>query len=174
MMAAALAPDRFKRLILVAPVNPWSTKGRFMASFLSSRPVSPVFLRVAPYLKFTHNFLHRRLYGDPRRIRPGTLQGYSAPFTLPGSFKHELGILRTWKEDLRELESMLPRISHIPAFLLWGSVDAGVSPASAVPLSRQFKHCRVRILDGVGHLPYEEVPEEFNQAVAEFLASDPC
>jgi len=27
-------------------------------------------------------------------------------------------------------------------------------------------------LAGVGHLPYEEVPEEFNHSVAEFLAQD--
>jgi len=26
------------------------------------------------------------------------------------------------------------------------------------------------MLEGVGHLPYEEVPEEFNQAAATFLA----
>jgi pimeloyl-ACP methyl ester carboxylesterase len=26
--------------------------------------------------------------------------------------------------------------------------------------------------DGVGHLPYEEAPEEFNCAVAEFLSSN--
>lgn len=171
MMAAAMAPERFERLILVAPVNPWSSKGKFMASFLSSRFVSPVFLCVAPYLKLTHNFLLRRLYGNPSRIRPGTLQGYSEPFMLPGSFKHEIGILRTWNQDLRELESILPKISHIPAFLLWGTLDSGVDPASAVPLSRQFKNCRVHMFEGVGHLPYEEVPEEFNEAIAEFLAS---
>jgi pimeloyl-ACP methyl ester carboxylesterase len=36
-------------------------------------------------------------------------------------------------------------------------------------LSQQFKHCRVEIFDGVGHLPYEEVPEPFNASVIEFL-----
>jgi pimeloyl-ACP methyl ester carboxylesterase len=170
MMAAAIAPERISRLVLVAPVNPWSSKGRFMAAFLSSPPVSPIFLRVAPYLKFTHSYLLRRLYGNPSRIRPGTLQGYSEPFTLPGSFRHELGILRSWKRDLLDLEAMLPRISNIPALLLWGSRDAAVVPSSAEQLCKQFKSCRVRIFEGVGHLPYEEVPEEFNDAVAEFLS----
>jgi len=172
MMAAALAPQRIRRLILVAPVNPWSQKGKRMAAFLSSPIVAPIFLRTAPLMEITHEYLLRRLYGDTRRIRPGTLEGYSAPFAQPGAFHYGLSILRTWKQDLRELESMLPRISNIPALLLWGSVDAAVIPASADPLSKQFKNCRVQIFDGVGHLPYEEVPEEFNQAVAEFLASD--
>jgi pimeloyl-ACP methyl ester carboxylesterase len=171
MMAAALAPERIRRLVLVAPVNPWSNQGKRMAPFLSSPVVTPVFLRAAPLLEITHGFLLRRLYGDRRRIRSGTLEGYSAPFAQPGAFDYLLSILRTWNRDLRLLESMLPRISHIPSLLLWGGFDAAVTPASAAPLSRQFKNCRVQIFDGVGHLPYEEVPEEFNCSVADFLVS---
>src|ERR1700733_4456924 len=40
MMTAALAPERVRSLILVAPVNPWSAHGRRLAPFLSSAPVS--------------------------------------------------------------------------------------------------------------------------------------
>jgi pimeloyl-ACP methyl ester carboxylesterase len=170
MMAAALSPQRFRRLILVAPVNPWSRTGASTAAFLSSRPVAPIFLGLIPHLTFTHNYLLRRLYGDRRRIRPGTLEGYDAPFEIPGLFEHSLKILRTWNRDLDELKSVLPRIAQIPTLLLWGSADAAVNPASAAPLSKQFEHCQVRIFAGVGHLPYEEVPEEFNRAVAEFLS----
>jgi pimeloyl-ACP methyl ester carboxylesterase len=170
MMAAALAPERFRRLVLVASVNPWSRRGAGMAAFLSSRPVAPVFLGLIPYLNFTHAYLLRRLYGDPRRIRPGTLEGYEAPFVIPGLFEYSLRILRTWNRDLEELQSVLPRIADIPALLLWGSQDVAVTPSSALPLSKQFVNCQVQIFDGVGHLPYEEVPDEFNQAVADFLA----
>lgn len=170
MMAAALAPERFRRLVLVASVNPWSRRGAGMAAFLSSRPVTPVFLGLIPYLNFTHAYLLRRLYGDPRRLRPGTLEGYEAPFVIPGLFEYSLRILRTWNRDLEELQSVLPRIADIPALLLWGSQDVAVTPSSALPLSKQFVNCQVQIFDGVGHLPYEEVPDEFNQAVADFLA----
>ncbi len=173
MMAAAMAPDRIRRLILVAPVNPWSSHGKWMAALLSSRPVAPLFLRLAPHLQFTHGYLLRRLYGDTRRVRPGTLAGYSAPFALPGAFAHELRILRTWRDDLRELESVLPRIHDIPTLILWGALDAAVDPRSAPRLKQQFKDCRVLMFEGVGHLPYEEVPEDFNHAVAEFLADTP-
>lgn len=172
MMTASLAPDRIRRLILVAPVNPWSRRGEHIAAFLSSHAVTPVFLRVAPSLQPFHGYFLRRLYGDSRRIRPGTLEGYSAPFSLPGAFEYGLGILRTWSRDLQELRSALPRIAHIPVLLLWGAADAAVQPSSAEPLRRQFRNCRVLMFDGVGHLPYEEVPEEFNRAVAEFLGRD--
>ena len=173
MMAAALAPDRVERLVLVAPVNPWSAHGQRLAALLSSRPIAPLFANVAPHLKVVHSFLLRRLYGDTRRIRPGTLAGYEAPFSIPGAFEYGLSVLRTWSPDLKELESVLPRIAHIPALLLWGSVDPAVDPASATQLRQQFKDCRVVMLEGVGHLPYEEVPEGFNHAVSEFLAKGP-
>ncbi len=169
MMAAALAPDRVRRLILVAPVNPWSAHGKRLAPFLSSLPVSWLLLRGEPLLGIVHDRLLRRLYGDPRRIRPGTLAGYSAPFKIPGTLNYGLRVVSAWNRDLADLESLLPRIVNIPSLLLWGSRDTAVNPASADMLSRQFKHCRVEIFDGVGHLPYEEVPDSFNASVIEFL-----
>ena len=49
MMAAAIAPERIRRLILVAPVNPWSPHGRFLAQFLSGPVISKVLLQAAPF-----------------------------------------------------------------------------------------------------------------------------
>ncbi len=80
-------------------------------------------------------------------------------------------MLNTWGQDLQHLETVLPRIAHIPTFIIWGGVDNAVDPASAPKLSQQFHDCQVRILEGVGHLPYEEVPDEFNRAVMDFLAN---
>jgi pimeloyl-ACP methyl ester carboxylesterase len=169
MMAAALRPDRVRRLLLMAPVNPWSSQGTWRAHFLSSRLVAPLFLRLAPYFEFTHTFFLRRLFGDAGRIRPGTLEGYSSGLSVPGSLEHKLTLLRSWKADLQELKAVLPKIAHIPTMLLWGTLDAAVSPVSATHLRRQFKDCRMVVFEGAGHVPYEEIPEEFSRAVIEFL-----
>jgi pimeloyl-ACP methyl ester carboxylesterase len=174
MMAAALAPQRIRRLILPDPVNPWSLHGRRMAAFLSNRAVSALFLWLAPLMPSAHSLVLRRLYGDTRRISPGTLAGYSAPLHIPGALEHALGVLRTWSEDLQQLESMLPRIAHIPTLLIWGSRDRAVYPASARALQEHFQHCRLVMMEGVGHLPYEEAPEAFNRTVREFLARPPA
>ena len=170
MMAAALAPQRVRSLILVAPVNPWSGNGKMLAALVSNSLIAPRILRVAPHLKIIHSFLLERLYGDTRRIRPGTLEGYTAPLAIPGSLEYSVGILRTWQRDLRDLQSVLPSIAHIPALLLWGSQDIAVDPASAVWLQRQFQNCRTIMMEGVGHLPYEEMPDEFNRIVDGFMA----
>ena len=172
MMAAALAPERIQRLILVAPVNPWSAHGRRLAVFLSSPPIAPIFMKLAPRLGILQDFYFRRLWGDTRRIQPGTLAGYMKPLLRPGAFKYGIGVLRSWNQDLAELASRLPKIADIPILLVWGSLDAAVSPASAAMLRQQFRDCRVLILEGVGHLPYEEVPGEFNRAVLQYLLSD--
>jgi len=169
MMAAALAPGRVRRLILVGPVDPWSGHGKRMASLLSHRLISSIFLRVAPCLQFTHGYWLGRQYGDKRRIRPGVVEGYAAPFSRPGAFEYELGVLRSWDQDLRELESLLPRIKRIPTLLMWGSMDRTIVPHATMRLRAQFEECQAIVLDGVGHLPYEEVPEEFNRTVVAFL-----
>jgi pimeloyl-ACP methyl ester carboxylesterase len=169
MMAAALAPKRVRRLVLVAPVNPWSERGKLLSVFLSSPPIAPLFLATAPRLKLVQEFYFRRLYGDTRRIRRGTFDGYMAPMRAPGSFEYPLGVLRSWNRDLDELEAMLPSLANIPAMLMWGTLDAAVDPASARPLGKYFENCRCLMLDGVGHLPYEEVPAEFNRAIVEYL-----
>jgi len=169
MMAAAIAPRRIRRLILVDPVNPWSAHGQVLSRLLSNFLVAPIFCSLMPRLSVLQRFYFRRLFADTRRIRPGTLDGYLKPLRRPGALEYGLGILRSWNRDLRELKSVLPRISHIPTLLVWGSLDAAVDPASAVKLKAQFHNCRLVLLEGVGHLPYEETPEEFNRVVREFL-----
>jgi pimeloyl-ACP methyl ester carboxylesterase len=172
MMAAALAPERVRSLILVAPANPWSTHGKRWAPFLSSAPVARLILGLGPCFESAHDLILRRLYGDRGRIRPGTLEGYSAPLRIPGAFKYWLDVMGSWNSDLRELAGALPRIAQIPVLLLWGSKDTAVDPCSADQLRRQFTDCRIERFEGVGHLPYEEVPDEFNSAVLKFLCGN--
>ena len=160
MMAAALAPERVRSLILVAPVNPWSTHGKGWAPFR----------RVIGRTTFLYPYWHARMYGDRSRIRTGTLAGYCAPLRIPGVFKYWLDVMGTWNSDLEDLESSMPRIAHIPTLLLWGDKDTAVDPTSSESLCRQFTYCRIKMFDGVGHLPYEEVPEAFNSSVMEFLS----
>jgi pimeloyl-ACP methyl ester carboxylesterase len=170
MMAAALSPERIRSLILVAPANPWSAHGKRLAPFLSSEPLSWLILRLGPGPEVAHDLMLRRLFGDRSRIRPGTLQGYSTPLRIPGAFKYWLDVMSTWNRDLEELKSAMPHIAHIPTLLVWGSRDSAVDPASANQLSQHFTDCRIETFEGVGHLPYEEVPDEFNFAVTRFLS----
>jgi pimeloyl-ACP methyl ester carboxylesterase len=171
MKAAALDAGQahIRSLILVAPVNPWSSHGKRLTRFLSGELESRLFLGIVPRAKFAHNCVLRRLYGDPNRIPPGTLEGYSRPFEKPGGLEYGLRIVSTWNEDLEDLKASLPKIRNIPTLLVWGGLDRAVDPASARILQTHFQDAHVIIFEDVGHLPYEEAPDRFNQVIADFL-----
>lgn len=169
MAASAVAPNRIRSMILPAPVNPWSSKTDILPKLLSTRPIAQILQFAGPHAGFAHSFVLRRLFGDPKRIRPGTLEGYSIPFLMPHPFTGQLGMLRSWNSDLQQLQTMLPRVVNIPTLLIWGDRDAAVSPSSSKMLEKQLKYCQLIVLGGVGHLAYEEVPEEFNAVVSLFL-----
>ncbi len=169
MFLASFDPQRVRRLILVAPANPWAPRGRWLAPLLSSKPIRwavPTMCRTPAFQEWQL----RRMYGDPGRIAVETLPGYLAPFTQPGSIEHILRILTSWRKDLRELQRLLPSIAEIPTLFLWGDRDRVVIPQSARPLKAHFRRAELVTLNGIGHLPYEEAPEAFNRAVLDFLA----
>jgi pimeloyl-ACP methyl ester carboxylesterase len=95
-----------------------------------------------------------------------------APLAKPGLLEHALSIVSTWTDDLRQLEAVLPKLASIPTLLMWGSKDLAVYASSAVRLAEYFPHSKSIVFPGVGHLPYEECPEEFNHALIEFLTLD--
>ncbi len=90
----------------------------------------------------------------------------------PGSFEHLLRILRSWHDDLAVIGESLHEISGIPTLLLWGSRDRAVYPSSIHQLHRQLKNSALVLFPGAGHLPYEEVPDEFNRVLCDFLLHD--
>jgi pimeloyl-ACP methyl ester carboxylesterase len=171
VMLAALAPSRVRRLVLVSPANPWSRIGQTRLALLRNPVIAAPFPRLARPLRPVHDYFFRRMWGDPRRITPEMYVGYSAPLQRHGNLEHAVKIAQTWNPDMQELEAALPRISHIPPLLLWGSKDRTVDPASAEPLHQSLQSARIAVIEGAGHLPYEECPEEFGRIVSEFLHS---
>jgi pimeloyl-ACP methyl ester carboxylesterase len=173
MMAASMLSSRphlhLRKLILVAPVNPWSAHGSRLAPFIGSPLGSTLFLRSVNYMGWTFPYWLARLYGDSKRIPAGTLEGYKAPVSIPGSFEYAVEIVSHWTRDLGELEQKIPKLADVPTLLIWGSADPAVYVQSAQKLRRHFKHCKVVVYPGVGHLPYEETPDQFNATVLEFL-----
>ena len=175
MMAAAeclggKAGVHLRRLVLVDPVNPYSAHGRRLAPFFGSRIGAVLFRLTVTRMSFLYPYFHARLYAGS--IPPGALAGYVAPLAKPGLFEHALSIVRTWTEDLRELEATLPTLASVPTLLIWGSKDPAVYASSAAQLAKYFPHSKSIVFPGIGHLPYEECPEEFNRALIEFLTSE--
>ena len=124
------------------------------------------------YAFFLSLLAHAACMATAAAFLPEALDGYMAPLAKPGLFEHALSIARTWTQDLRELEATLPKLASIPTLLMWGSKDPAVYASSAAPLAKYFPNSKLIIFPGIGHLPYEECPEEFNRALIEFLTSE--
>jgi pimeloyl-ACP methyl ester carboxylesterase len=165
----ALAPARIARLVLAAPVNPWSAHGQQLTAILGTRLGAASLKALAPLLSPLHSYFLGRMYGDPRRIAPDTVEGYAEPLAIPGTIRYLSGVMAFWRSDLEQLAGIYKQIADKPTLLVWGDRDGAVLPASATELQNQLRCSKLVVLPGVGHLPYEEAPEEFNRVVLEFL-----
>lgn len=168
--AEGKSSPRVRRLILVCPVNPYSPHGKWLAPFFATAFGAAGFRWASGRFPILFQYAHARLYADKGRIPPGSLEGYRAPATSPEFFEHALSIVRSWTADLDELKRLLPKLRNIPTLLLWGSKDPAVFASSIRPLARHFANVRTVVFPGIGHLPYEECPEEFNRALIQFLS----
>ena len=162
---------KLRRLVLACPVNPYSAHGKRLAPFFGTFFGAGLFragVRMGR-MQQLYPYWHGRMFGDPKKIPPGSLEGYKAPLAIPGLFEHGLSIVKTWREDLEELERLLPKLAPIPTLLMWGTKDPAVYFSSMELVARHFSNVQTVVFPGVGHLPYEECPEEFNRALIKFL-----
>ncbi len=160
------------RLVMSAPVNPWAHLNPNVIA-LACTPVGHLlFFLGRPFRYQICRWCLRHIYGSPERVTPEVVDGYAAPLAATRSGQAQLAILCSWRRDLAELKRLLPAISGLPVLLVWGARDDVVSVASAVPLLRNFASSKLAIIAAAGHMPYEELPEEFNRLVLEFLLSE--
>jgi pimeloyl-ACP methyl ester carboxylesterase len=177
IILAALAAQtdqlhRLRRMVLVSPINPWSSHGKVLARLFATTLGGLYIVHVQPRLQVIARRYIKALYGDAARISPGTFEGYRAGLDPPGSFEHLVRILRSWNNDLEAIGQAINEISGFPTLLLWGSRDRAVYPSSIHQLQRQLKNSALVMFQGAGHMPYEEVPDEFNRVLCDFLLHD--
>jgi pimeloyl-ACP methyl ester carboxylesterase len=163
---------RLQRLILVAPVNPWAPHGKRLAPFLGSPFGAMLFRNTIERWRSLDSIWLRRMFGDESKIPPDSLEGYRIPVLKNHTMRHGARIARNWTADLAELETALPKIRDYPTLIIWGTKDRAVHFQSAEALCRNFRDARLVVLEGVGHLPYEEAPVEFNRVLIDFLAGE--
>jgi pimeloyl-ACP methyl ester carboxylesterase len=171
MEMAAEQPQRFRSMVLVAPVNPYAEKYQGRIRFMSSS-IGQLFMKVAPWMAIPlQRYAIGRMYGDRKKMPTGTAEGYCKPLRIAGTVPHLLRCFQTWPEDVQRLESKFSRLRDIPTLFIWGDQDGAVELRSGEKLREHFHDAQFVVLPNAGHLPYEEDPEEFNRALISFLAA---
>jgi pimeloyl-ACP methyl ester carboxylesterase len=169
MMFAARHPGRVRRLILFAPANPFCDLGKQLIRFYQSRFGGWVARRIPFLPRMLKATALSRMYGDPSRVSSDALDGYTQGLHIPGTVDHVLQIVQRWFEDMGLLRSALTGLAAKPTLLIWGDRDRAVGLNSARELQRTLPQSRLMVLPGVGHIPFEEMPDLCNQAMRDWL-----
>jgi pimeloyl-ACP methyl ester carboxylesterase len=81
-------------------------------------------------------------------------------------------VVRRALESMRDgdawLNGSLSR-ADMPALVVWGRQDALIPLAYAERLQGELPNARLVVLDGCGHVPIADCPEEFDRVLLEFL-----
>lgn len=161
---AAARPDAVTRVVLVSP-DGFASTGFEYGKAPEVGAVTHAMRVVLPRFLVRQNLVQS--YGDPERLEPATEQRYYDLLRAPGARKAL--IHRMEQTVLTDPRPLLPTIDA-PVLLLWGELDRLIPVANAQDYLDLLPDGRRVVLDGLGHLPQEEAPQESLPPVAEFLA----
>jgi pimeloyl-ACP methyl ester carboxylesterase len=156
------------RLVLVAPANPYSRRGRKRIWFFNTGFGSWL-LKSTGGIDRIKDLSLDFMYGDRKLITPATRAGYGRVVEHPQAFDYALDVIRTWHTDMDKLLTELDTISDIPTLLLWGDRDHTVPTKTAIALQKHFRNSQLVTQRKAGHMPYEEDPKVFNHTVLDWL-----
>lgn len=110
-------------------------------------------------------------YEDPTKNDPSLMNLRMRALQIPG---WEGGLLAFTLDSLSEanifdLESL--RVVAVPVALIWGESDGIVPLEVGVRLKELFQHVTWLTYPGVGHMPMDEITDQFNVDLIGFLAS---
>lgn len=169
MLLAARYPGRVRSLILHAPANPYSRIADPLIFFYKTILGDWFAHRLLTMPLQLQKLALGRMYGTAKEIRDGLIEKYLNSLRQPGTIEHQLATVRTLPDDMKLLAKEIAKIRRRPVLLVWGTHDRAVSVQSGVILKKILENSALTLLPGAGHLPYEECPEEFAQAVNIFL-----
>ena len=172
MEMSAMAPERIRRLILVSPANPFARGYHGVVNFYLSLS-GGIVIRLAPFAPIPiWEYAMRRMCGHASRLATDIGFGYRQPLRERGMTAHIRSSLQTFIAEIEALRAKLPDLSKIATLLIWGDRDPVVELDSGRQL-QQALGAEMIVIPGIGHLPYEESPEEFSRIVLKYLRIGP-
>ena len=159
-------PERVKALILVDPAI-YDGGGR---SWLRPFYKTPQMNHLGPLIvrSIQNNGIDmiKMAWYDPSKIKPETMTGYTKPLQADNWDR------ALWYFTAASQVSDLPgRLSEftLPVLVITGDTDRIVPTANSVRLAGALPNAKLIIIPQAGHVPHEEQPVLFLQAVDEFL-----
>jgi len=133
-----------------------------------STPVLDAYTTAALYP--THESVrvaYQMMMGQNKEVREETIQNFILSMSQPNAkmaFMSTLLGLRNAPVITEKLQ-----LIKIPALLIWGNEDKMIPIEYSKQFADAIRNCKFVTMKGLGHIPYEENPSEFSQAVLDFL-----
>ncbi|HNK62894.1 MAG TPA: alpha/beta hydrolase [Anaerolineales bacterium] len=171
MLAYLQYPERIESLILVDPAV---YAGGGAPAWIRPLLSTPQFDHIGPLfgrqLQAQGNEFLKTAWHDPAKITPEIFAGYQKPLQVNDWDK------ALWYLTLSSRESGLAEhISEVdlPALVITGDDDRIVPTEQSLRLAEELPNAQLAVIPQCGHVPHEECPAAFMQAVEEFLGPLP-
>ena len=104
---------------------------------------------------------------DPKIVSEDTVKDFVNRMRLPNSKYAFMSTLL----GIRDSPNFLPRLTRItsPTLIIWGLNDKMI-PSNYAQELEAIPNSKLVFMEGCGHTPYVENPEEFNNIVLKFLS----
>jgi 4,5:9,10-diseco-3-hydroxy-5,9,17-trioxoandrosta-1(10),2-diene-4-oate hydrolase len=173
LMLAALHPERVRRLILFAPANPYC-RSNDPVVLAYSTPWGGMLARFLPYLPVpVQRTALGAMYGGSNLVVDRCLHEVVEGLRNRETLSHVLRIVRCWFEERAKLKAALGRLKRRRMLLVWGDHDHTVSFKSGIMLKHKLHGADLVEVPGGSHAVFEEMPEEANRIVLDWLERHP-
>lgn len=167
MQAALAYPQRISALILVDPaVYGGGGSPRWLQPLLrtpQARRLGPLLVR---RIQSSGAELILTAWHDPARIPPETLALYKKPLQAD-NWDRALWEFTLASQDLN-LDEKLQQFS-LPVLVITGDDDRIIPTENSIRLAGELPNASLTVIPAAGHVPHEEQPQAFMEAVGKFL-----
>lgn len=162
---ASRHPERLRSIVLVDSSAPTYANDR-RSRAATVKPLVGLYLRSFVLRPETVRRALLHSFYDDSLVTPELVHEYYERIRVEGVVDAYYGLtapVRTPPEPV-ELEKI-----QVPALVVWGAEDELISVESGRRAAARLPHSEFAVMDGVGHVPMEERPEELLRIVLPFL-----